>query len=90
MAGRFVIVIESGLSSSAYGAKIQVSDPVDEAAGLDLLGRIVRGEAPEVHTLHKKGITVRVTERQYLDVSTAKATPTRQSRITLAEVVSER
>ena len=63
---------------------------MEEAAARDLLDRIIRGEAPEVYTPHKKGLTVRVSDRVVLDLSTSRATPSRQTRITLAEVLVER
>lgn len=90
MSAQFVVVIESGLSSNSYGAKISTTAPMDERAGLELIERIIRGEAPEVYAPHKKGLTVRVSDRVFLDLSTSRATPSRQTRITLAEVLVER
>ena len=90
MSAHYVVVIESGLSSNSYGAKISTTDLMDERAGLELIDRIIRGEAPDVYTLHKKGLTVRVSDRVFLDLSTSRATPSRQTRITLAEVLVDR
>lgn len=90
MSAQFVVVIESGLSSNSYGAKVSTTEPMEEAAAGDLFERVIRGDAPEVYAPHKKGLTVRVSDRVVLDLSTSRATPSRQTRITLAEVLDER
>ncbi|MDN4639431.1 hypothetical protein QCD70_04160 [Agreia sp. PsM10] len=90
MSSQFILVIEANLSVSSWGAKISTTEPTDERSALDLLERVIRGEALDVYTPHKKGISVRVDERTYLDLSVSKATPARQTRLTVAEVVAER
>lgn len=87
---QYIVVVESGLSDSAYGAKIKTTEPLSEQAGLAILESIARGENSDIYTPYKKGRTVRVTDRQLLDISTTRLAPAKQSRITLAEVLSER
>ena len=90
MTAQFTLVIEANLAATAYGASISTTEPVAESDALELLDRIARGEAPEVYSLYKRGVTVRVSERQLIDISRGRATSTRQTRITLAEIASDR
>ncbi|WP_301215765.1 hypothetical protein [Agreia sp. PsM10] len=90
MSSQFFLVVEANLSVSSWGAKISTTEPTDELSALALLERVVRGEAPEVYVPYKKGVTVRVNERSYLDLSMSRATPARETRITVAEVVIDR
>lgn len=87
---QFIVVIESGLSDGASGAKITTTEPLGERAGLEILESIMRGETTEVYSPYKRGRTVRVNDRQLLDISAPRILPAQQSRITLAEMVSER
>jgi len=90
MAAQFIIVTESGLSASAYGAKITTSDILDEHAALELFDAIARGAATDLYEPFAKGVTVRVSDRQLLDISKGRGTSTKQTRITLTEVLSDR
>jgi hypothetical protein len=85
---RYMIVIEKGASSNRPGVTIDVSEPLPLVDAEALLLDVVRGRAPQLYKPTEKGVVLKVTERQYVDVTTARLTPTTHSRITLAEVVA--
>lgn len=90
MPPKYVVIVEADLSSSAYGAKISISSPLEQPAALAVLERIARGEQTDVYRPYKSGTTVRVNENVLLDISSGRPTSTKQTRITVAEIVSSR
>lgn len=87
MAELYAIVVEKGLSSTGYGAKISHHGPFDRATGLALLGRVADGAEPGIYVPYKSGTVMRVSETEYLDISDPRFGEPAQTRITLAEVV---
>ncbi|SDE33981.1 hypothetical protein [Glycomyces harbinensis] len=87
MTEQYHIVVEKGLSSTGYGAKISQYGPFDRATGLVVLARVVDGLEPNVYVPYKQGTVLRVGETQYLDISDPRWSEPSQTRITLAEVV---
>lgn len=90
MHGQFVIVAERGLSDSAYGARISMTDPMSETEALLHIERIARGDEPDFFKPPVKFATLKVSDRQYAVVSTGRMTSTRHTRLTVAEVVATR
>ncbi|WP_040166422.1 hypothetical protein [Microbacterium gorillae] len=84
----YVIVVEAGLSGNAYGATISTHGPTDLSTARATLQAALRGELPEIHKLYRKGMIVRVSEDQYLNIGTGLA-GAKQTRLTVAAVVSE-
>jgi hypothetical protein len=87
----YAIVVEKGLSAgSSGGATIRHHGPFDRATGLVLLARVAEGLEPAIYTPYKKGTMMRVSEIEYLDVSSPRLGEPSQTRITLAQVVAVR
>lgn len=88
MTAQHVVVVEKNLSSSGYGAAISTSEPLSLADGQALLERAALGRAPELYKPKAQARALRVSATQYLVIHGGGSRPTRQTRLTLAEVVT--
>jgi hypothetical protein len=87
----YAIVVEEGLSAgSSSGAKIRHHGPFDRATGLALLARMADGLEPSIYAPYKKGTMMRVSEIEYLDISSPRLAEPSQTRITLVQIVKVR